>query len=70
MTSSDTPITPADIESKFVELQQGIDSAADSAKSASTKVGIIAIIVLLLLAFVLGRRRGKQSRTIVEIRRL
>ena len=70
MASDPQPITRDDIESKFVELQRGMDSAADSAKSATTKIGIAAIILVLILAFLLGRKRGSQSKTVVEIRRL
>jgi hypothetical protein len=33
-------------------------------------VGIIAGVVLVLLAFFLGSRRGKAGKTIVEVRRL
>ena len=70
MASDPQPITRDDIESKFVELQRGMDSAADSAKSATAKIGIAAIILVLILAFLLGRKRGSQSKTVVEIRRL
>ena len=52
MASDPQPITRDDIESKFVELQRGMDSAADSAKSATTKIGIAAIILVLILQVV------------------
>ncbi len=70
MSTSESPITRDDIEAKFVELQTGVDNAASSAKDATTKIGIAALVLILILAFVLGRRRGKQSKTIVEIRRV
>ena len=69
MTATDK-ISREDIEAKFVELQRNLDSAADSAADIGKKVGIAAAVLLLILAFVIGRRRGSQSRTVVEIRRV
>lgn len=69
MTTTDK-ISREDIEAKFVELQRNLDSAAGSAADIGKKVGIAAAILLLILAFVIGRRRGSQSRTVVEIRRV
>ena len=63
-------ISKEDIEAKFVELASNLDSAADSAKDLGKKAGIVAAILLLILVFVLGRKRGSQSRTVVEIRRV
>lgn len=70
MSTTPTKITRDDLESKFVELQTGIDHAAASARDLTKKVGIAAIVVLVILAFVMGRRRGKLAKTVVEIRRL
>jgi hypothetical protein len=63
-------ISREDIEAKFVELATNLDSAAGSAKDVGKKVGIVAAVLLLILVFVLGRNRGSQSRTVVEIRRV
>lgn len=63
-------ISREDIEAKFVELATNLDSAAGSAKDVGKKVGIVAAVLLLVLVFVLGRKRGSQSRTVVEIRRV
>lgn len=65
-----TKISREDIEAKFVELQTNIDHAASSAKDVGKKVGIAAFVLLLILAFVIGRRRGAADRTVVEIRRV
>lgn len=63
-------ISKEDIEAKFVELATNLDSAAGSAKDVGKKLGIVAAVLLLILVFVLGRNRGSQSRTVVEIRRV
>jgi hypothetical protein len=71
VTAIDTPkISREDLESKFVELQTNLDSAATSAKDVGKKLGIAAVVLLLILAFIIGRRRGAASRTVVEIRRV
>lgn len=63
-------ISKEDIEAKFVELASNLDSAAGSAKDVGKKAGVVAVVLLLILVFVLGRKRGSQSRTVVEIRRV
>ena len=69
-TVNETPISRSDIESKFVELQDSVETAADSAKGTAIKAGLIGLVVILILAFLIGRRRGRQGRTVVEVRRL
>ncbi len=71
MTTMESPdISREDLENKFVELQTNLDNAANSAKDVGKKIGIVALILILLIAFILGRRRGAASRTGVEIRRV
>jgi hypothetical protein len=68
---SDTArITPDDIEAKFDELAGEIDDVADNSRNTAKKAAIVGLLVLIVLAFLLGRRRGAQSKTVVEIRRL
>ena len=63
-------ITPRDLESKFRELQGDIESAGESAKSIAVTVGAVAVIAVVGVAYLLGRRRGKKRSTVVEVRRL
>ncbi len=63
-------ISKEDIENKFVELQTNLDNAAASAADLGKKAGIAALVLILILAFVLGRKRGAANKTVVEIRRL
>ncbi len=69
MTTTE-PISRDDIEAKFVELQDSVENATQSAAKTATKVAIGALILLVIVAFLLGRRRGRQGRTVVEVRRL
>ncbi len=69
-TASNGTITPADLEAKFRELQEEGDEAADTAKSY-VLAGVAAVgIVIFVIAFTAGRRRGKKKSTVVEIRRI
>jgi hypothetical protein len=68
--AGDRPITRADLEAKFEELRTSVGSGTDAAKGASAGI-VVGIGVLVLLAvYLLGRRRGKKRRTVVEIRRI
>jgi len=69
-SSRDQNISRDDIASKFTELKDGVDTAAGSAQGAVTKGAIAGGILLLILVFILGRRRGKAGKTVVEVRRL
>lgn len=65
-----TDITPEDLQQKFGQLKDELENVAGAARSTAQKVGIVAGVVLVLLAFFLGSRRGKAAKTIVEVRRL
>jgi len=62
-------ITRDDIESKFRELQGEVDTTVDDVRSYAATVGAVVVVVVVVAAFWLGRRRGKKTQTIVEIRR-
>jgi hypothetical protein len=63
-------ITRDDLEDKFRELEGGTRDQVESARSTvMTAVGVAALI-LLLLAFLLGTRKGRKRSTVVEIRRV
>lgn len=67
---SDKPITKGDIESKFRELQGEVDGAADAAVPYVLIAGAALAAGVVLLAFALGRRKGRKKSAIVEVRRL
>ncbi len=67
----DGPITRADIEAKLSEIRGTAEDAAPDVPESAQRTGLIAAgAALLVLAFVLGRRRGRKKSTIVEIRRI
>ena len=73
MAQTATPprqITRADLEDKFRELEGGVRDQAESARSTAIAAGVIAALLLLLVAFLFGTRKGRKRSTVVEIRRV
>jgi hypothetical protein len=63
-------VTRADIEAKLAEIRGVTDDTAEVAEGAAKTGLVIAGIGVVVLAFLLGRRRGHKKSTIVEIRRV
>ena len=63
-------ISRDDLEDKFRELEGGVHDQAEAARSTIVTAGVVAALILLLLAFLLGTRKGRKRSTIVEIRRV
>jgi hypothetical protein len=68
--STITPINRSDIERKLRELQGGVTETRDSAANTLVTVGAVVAVGVIAAAFLLGRRKGKKRRTIVEVRRI
>ena len=62
-------ITRDDIESRFREIQGDVIAAEDEARTSLASVVVVAGVVIVVIAFVLGSRRGRKRRTVVEVRR-
>lgn len=63
-------ITRDDLEAKFRELEGDAREQVSSVRSTLVAAGVVAAFLLLLLAFLLGTRKGRKRSTIVEIRRV
>jgi hypothetical protein len=59
-----------DLEAKFRALQGDIQGRVEAKKPSLLAIAGGAAIVLLLLAFLIGKRSGKKKTTLVEIRRV
>ena len=68
--STITPIHRSDIERKLRELQGGVTETRDAAANTLVTVGAVVAVGVIAAAFLLGRRKGKKRRTIVEVRRI
>jgi hypothetical protein len=67
---SDRKITRDDIEAKLTQIQGGATAEVEARQTSLLAVGVVAVVIALLLAYFLGRRRGKKRRTVVEVRRI
>ena len=65
-----TDISRADLESKMRELQGEVETTTTSVKEYALVAGAVALVAVVSVAFLLGRRRGKKKSTVVEVRRL
>lgn len=69
MTSTDK-ITPADLEAKMREFQGEVEETTETAKSYVLAAAAAGAVVVFVVAFAMGRRRGRKKSTVVEIRRI
>jgi hypothetical protein len=70
MVPADRPVTRQDIERKLAQIRGVTEDSTEVAQDA-TKTGlVVAGVAVVVVAFVLGKRRGRKKSTIVEIRRI
>jgi hypothetical protein len=62
-------ITPDDIKAKAGELAGGVEDDIKAVRPTMTYAAVGAGLVVVLVAFWLGRRSGRRKSTVVEIRR-
>ncbi len=65
----DRPVERADIEHRLRDLRRDFESVKQSATGAGLAVGLGVALLLVLAAFVIGRKRGLAKYAFVEIRR-
>jgi hypothetical protein len=63
-------VTRDDIEAKLRELRGEVDDRATAAKVPAAAIGIGIALFVVVLAYWFGRRRGKRSQMVLEIRRI
>ena len=63
-------ITRADIEAKLRAIRDDIEPIGEQAKSSLMAVAPVVVAVLMIGAYLLGKRSGKKRRAVIEIRRL
>ena len=68
-TDPDGRIEPSDIRAKLTDIQGEATSQVEGAKNQLVAVGAGVALLLLIIAFLLGRRAGKRASAIIEVRR-
>jgi hypothetical protein len=64
------PIERSDIEAKLREIQGDIQDSAKAAAPVGLAAGAGLVVLVIGVAYLLGRRRGRKRSTVVEIRRV
>jgi hypothetical protein len=59
-----------DIQAKLREIQGDVDQTVERNKPVAVYIAVGGTVALVILAFLMGRSRGKRKATWVEIRRL
>ncbi len=70
MSDIKAPVTRADIESKLREIKEDVDTTTGAAKPYVAVAVTVAAVVVVGLAYILGRRKGTKTSTVVEVRRV
>ena len=65
----DRPVERNDIENRLRDVRSDFDSVKQSAAGAGLAAGLGLALLLVVMAFVIGRKRGKAKYAFVEIRR-
>ena len=63
-------ITRADIEAKLKAIRDDIEPVGEQAKGGLLAVAPVVVAIVVLGAYILGKRSGKKRRAVIEIRRL
>jgi hypothetical protein len=64
------PVTRADVEAKLEQIRQVTEHTAEEATTGNRGALIAGGIVVVLLVYLFGRRRGRRTSTVVEVRRI
>ena len=62
-------ISRQDIEAKANEIAAAVNQTTESARDTAIAAGVV-IAILILVAFIFGRRRGSRNKTLVEVYRV
>jgi hypothetical protein len=62
-------VSRADIEAKARQLVDAVDDTKESVQNKAL-LGVVAVAVVLVVTFIVGRRRGSRNKTVVEVYRV
>ena len=62
-------VEKSDLEAKLREIQQIVDETGDQAKTTGVIIAVAAVVIILI-AYLSGRRKGKKGSARVEVFRL
>lgn len=62
-------VTREDIESKAQEIEDAVKATQETAKTSITWIAV-GVVLLALIAFLIGRKKGKDGGAVVEVYRV
>jgi hypothetical protein len=62
-------VTKDDIAAKLGEIRGDVEETAEAAKPTLVYIAVGAAVTVVVVAFLLGRARGRRKSTVVEVRR-
>jgi ABC-type dipeptide/oligopeptide/nickel transport system permease component len=62
-------IQRSDIEAKARQIEDALNETKDAAQNTAVLAGV-AVIIAILIAFLMGRKKGKAGKAIVEVYRM
>lgn len=62
-------VTRSDLEKKFKELQDEVQGSTERNKMSLATAAAVGGVVVVFVAYALGRRSGRKRRSVLEIRR-
>jgi len=63
-------ITREDVEARFRAIQGEVGSELESARPRLVTIGAATLVVVVAMAFLAGRRRGRRRSAVIEVRRI
>ena len=69
-TNGSGTVTRADIEAKLRQIRDTMEPVGEQAKASVMAIAPVAVAVVVLAAYLVGMRRGKKRRAVIEIRRI
>jgi hypothetical protein len=67
--ADDGSIRPADLKAKLTEIQGEAQEQVEGVRNQVLATGVLVALLVLIVAFVLGRRAGRRSSAVIEVRR-
>lgn len=63
-------MTKADIESKLRQIQTKVEEDTEAAKPSAVRIAAVVAVGVIVIVFMVGKRRGRLRSTVVEVRRV
>ena len=69
-TNGSGTITRADIEAKLRAIREGLEPVGEQAKTGAMAILPVVVAVVVMAAYLAGKRKGHKRRAVIEIRRI